>query len=57
MENLTGKNLLVKTSRMTGGLIIIFPSPVINGDTLVIASADGKVLALNKQNGKSYWEF
>jgi outer membrane protein assembly factor BamB len=39
------------------GFDYYFPSPVINGDTLVIASADGKVLALNKHNGKNYWEF
>ena len=39
------------------GFDYYFPSPVINGDTLLIASADGKVLALNKENGKTFWEF
>ncbi|QEC67739.1 PQQ-binding-like beta-propeller repeat protein [Panacibacter ginsenosidivorans] len=39
------------------GFDYYFPSPAINTDTLLIASADGKVLSLNKQNGKSYWEF
>ncbi|MEP6844508.1 MAG: PQQ-binding-like beta-propeller repeat protein [Panacibacter sp.] len=39
------------------GFDYYFPSPVINNDTLLIASADGKVLALNKESGKSFWEF
>jgi outer membrane protein assembly factor BamB len=39
------------------GFDYYFSSPVINGDTLLIASADGKVLSLDKQNGKVYWQF
>jgi eukaryotic-like serine/threonine-protein kinase len=39
------------------GFDYYYPSPVINGDTLLISSADGKVLSVNKQTGKSYWEF
>jgi outer membrane protein assembly factor BamB len=34
-----------------------FSSPVINGDTLLIAAADGKLLALNKKNGNIFWQF
>ena len=32
-------------------------SPVISGDTLLIASADGKLLSLNKKDGKEFWQF
>lgn len=34
-----------------------FSSPVINGDTLLIASADGKLLSLNKKDGAEFWRF
>ncbi|HXL58989.1 MAG TPA: PQQ-binding-like beta-propeller repeat protein, partial [Chitinophagaceae bacterium] len=34
-----------------------FSSPVINDDTLIIASADGKLLSLDKRNGKEFWQF
>jgi len=33
-----------------------FSSPVIKGDTLLIASADGKLLSLNKKDGKEFWQ-
>lgn len=39
------------------GFDYYFSSPVINGDTLLVASADGKVLSLNKKDGKSFWQF
>src|SRR4051794_35424260 len=34
-----------------------FSSPVINGDTLLIASADGSLLSLNKKDGNEFWRF
>jgi outer membrane protein assembly factor BamB len=34
-----------------------FSSPVINGDTLLIGSADGKLLSLNKKDGNEFWQF
>jgi outer membrane protein assembly factor BamB len=39
------------------GFDYYFSSPVTNGDTLLIASADGKLLSLDKKNGKEFWQF
>ena len=39
------------------GFDYYFSSPTINGDTLFIASADGKMLAIHKKNGNGLWSF
>jgi len=31
-------------------------NPLLNGDTLYVASADGEVAAINAENGKLYWD-
>ena len=54
---LVWKNKIGEDMPYDWGFDYYFSSPIINGDTLLIASADGKVLSLNKKNGKSYWEF
>ncbi len=39
------------------GFDYYYPSPVIHGDTLIVASADGKILSLDKKDGKVSWSF
>lgn len=39
------------------GFDYYFSSPVINGDTLLVATADGKLLSLHKKTGQAFWQY
>ena len=61
IESTTGKlawkKNIGKDKPYDWGFDYYFSSPVINDDTLIIASADGKLLSLDKRNGKEFWQF